>query len=304
MLYVLLCAQLPAQDLPADNIWIDLQEQVRCRAVGNGQATGQIGTLFLSNESEQAFMIQAQAFFIPSDGRHQGYLAHIPAGLTAAPQSVTSIPVIGYCTDLDKPAVPASSPLPSPNQWYVVAQEGVGTPGLKILAQDAELEAFEPTQISELEASKAFRRERSKADWQLQYPGSKEALEGNLQIEEYANISAPLLRAMLQQLEERYDLLLVDYHMPQIDGLKLLEWLENDEAHPNQDITKIMVTADPNIPQSTRGAIVKAGARIVSKGMSIEDLRMLSRLRKSITTRSRPMPPPACGLAPYEKDVT
>lgn len=75
--------------------------------------------------------------------------------------------------------------------------------------------------------------------------------------------------------EERYDLLLVDYHMPQIDGLKLLEWLENDEAHPNQDITKIMVTADPNIPQSTRGAIVKAGARIVSKGMSIEDLRML-----------------------------
>ena len=75
--------------------------------------------------------------------------------------------------------------------------------------------------------------------------------------------------------EERYDLLLVDFHMPQIDGLKLLEWLKNDEAHPNQDISKIMVTADPNIPQSTRGAIVKAGARIVSKGMSIEDLRML-----------------------------
>lgn len=207
MLYVLLCAQLPAQDLPTDNIWIDLEEQVRCRAVGNGQATGQIGTLFLSNESEQAFMIQAQAFFIPSDGRHQGYLARIPAGLTAAPQSVTSIPVIGYCTDLDKPAVPASSPLPPPNQWYAVAQKGVGTSGLKILAQDAELEAFEPTQIPELEASKAFRRERSKADWQLQYPKSNEALEGSLQIDEYANISAPLLRAILQQLEERYDLL-------------------------------------------------------------------------------------------------
>ncbi len=75
--------------------------------------------------------------------------------------------------------------------------------------------------------------------------------------------------------EERYDLLLVDFHMPQIDGLKLLEWLENDDEHPNQDVTKIMMTADPNIPQKNRTAIVKAGARIVSKGMSIEDMRML-----------------------------
>lgn len=75
--------------------------------------------------------------------------------------------------------------------------------------------------------------------------------------------------------EERYDLLLVDFHMPQIDGLKLLEWLKDDDQHPNQDVTKIMMTADPNIPQKNRTAIVKAGARIVSKGMSIEDMRVL-----------------------------
>lgn len=51
--------------------------------------------------------------------------------------------------------------------------------------------------------------------------------------------------------EERYDLLLVDFHMPQIDGLKLLEWLKDDDQHPNQDVTKIMMTADPNIPRKT-----------------------------------------------------
>lgn len=74
--------------------------------------------------------------------------------------------------------------------------------------------------------------------------------------------------------EQQYDLLLVDFHMPQIDGMKLLEWLNTSET-PNDDIVKIMLTADPNIPETTRRAIVHAGARIVSKGMSIEDMKQL-----------------------------
>ena len=74
--------------------------------------------------------------------------------------------------------------------------------------------------------------------------------------------------------EQRFDLLLVDFHMPHVDGLKLLEWLASHE-HPNQEMVKIMLTADPSIPERKRAAIVAAGARIVSKGMPIEDMKIL-----------------------------
>eukprot|EP00966_Prymnesium_polylepis_P067772 1574966-Prymnesium_polylepis.2 len=43
--------------------------------------------------------------------------------------------------------------------------------------------------------------------------------------------------------------------------------------------------------------------RFGSRGKS-DVLRMLGRARKSITTRSSPMPPPACGNAPYLNEST
>ena len=43
--------------------------------------------------------------------------------------------------------------------------------------------------------------------------------------------------------------------------------------------------------------------RFGSLGKS-DDFRMLESAQKSITTRSRPMPPPACGKAPYLKELT
>lgn len=70
-------------------------------------------------------------------------------------------------------------------------------------------------------------------------------------------------------------MLLIDYHMPQLDGIKLFEWLRHDSTHPNQEIFKVMVTADPKVPQTTRLRIVNTGARVVSKSMSTEDLRLL-----------------------------
>ena len=60
-----------------------------------------------------------------------------------------------------------------------------------------------------------------------------------------------------------------------------------------------MVAVSLVIAAATAQGWVRCGSR-----GNIEVLRMLSRLRKSITTRSRPMPPPPCGLAPYEKEVT
>ncbi|MEL6836259.1 MAG: Ig-like domain-containing protein [Bacteroidota bacterium] len=205
-LALLVCQLLPAQNTP-ESSWSELSPTLRCRATGNGQATGQIGSIQVINSGSEAVPIQPQVFFIPSDGKHQGYLARIPAGLTAAPNTETTLPIIGYCTDIDKPAVPATYPLPAPKFWYPVQPDTRNTTAgaVRVLSGRAELPPFSKAQIADIKADKSYRQLKKKTDWKLRYPGTEELVDGTLQVDQAAEVTAPLLYKINQLLEQRYE---------------------------------------------------------------------------------------------------
>ena len=205
-LAMLLYHLLPAQGTPT-NSWLELTPTLRCRASGNGQSTGQIGTVQVINNGPEAVPIQPQVFFIPSDGRHQGYLARIPAGLSAAANTETAIPIIGYCTDLDKPAVPATYPLLPPNNWYPVAPTNPAdvSEAAIALSKRPALANFTAAHIEKVTGSPAYRRTRKKSDWELHYPTVYQTINGTLQLDQGPEAAAPLLDKVTALLEQRYE---------------------------------------------------------------------------------------------------
>ena len=203
---LLSCLSAVAQETPG-NSWLQLNPTLSNRATGSGQATGQIGTLYVQNKGEEAIPIQAQQFFIPSSGSHQGYLARIPAGLTAAANTTTEVPIIGYCMNVDLPATPMGASLPSADQWHPVQQ--LNNPSesgaVAVLPMSPELTPFQAPKIESIKADNAYRRLKKTGDWRLQYPGTQTLIEGTLQLDQVPQIAAPLLQAILQSLQERYD---------------------------------------------------------------------------------------------------
>ena len=82
------------------------QTGLKIEALGTGKTTGHIVNLKIVNKGKNPISIKLDDYFIPSDGKHQGYI--IPTNehpdLMINP-GVTTIPLNGFCTDITKPPV-------------------------------------------------------------------------------------------------------------------------------------------------------------------------------------------------------
>lgn len=75
--------------------------------------------------------------------------------------------------------------------------------------------------------------------------------------------------------EHEYDLMLIDYHMPEKNGISLLQFV--NEQNMSKSAVKVIVTADANISETNKKQIQKYGASILSKGLTISDVKNLLR---------------------------
>lgn len=74
--------------------------------------------------------------------------------------------------------------------------------------------------------------------------------------------------------ETRFDLLLIDYHMPDIDGLQFLRFINENDNKCKQS-AKYIITADANIPLHEKEEMILLCNKILSKGLTSSDIRGL-----------------------------
>src|SRR5687768_15379336 len=84
-------------------------------ATGTGKTTGHIATLNITNNTQSTIKINPQTCYIPSDGKHQPYVATI-SGTFLAP-GTNLILIKGYCANVDAQPVPDGKAMPPLSDW-------------------------------------------------------------------------------------------------------------------------------------------------------------------------------------------
>jgi len=93
------------------------------RPRGTGQTTGHIATITVENNTGRPYELPSAMFYIPSDGRHQGYVARPAPGQIVPPGGAQDVTLEGYCSSVHKPPVPAEESLPPLENWIVPTGE-------------------------------------------------------------------------------------------------------------------------------------------------------------------------------------
>lgn len=82
--------------------------------------------------------------------------------------------------------------------------------------------------------------------------------------------------------ENEFDVIMVDYHMPKLDGLQFLRFV-SEHSLTAKSTMKIVLTADANIPSEVKHEILSLADKLMSKGITSNDIKNIIR---SISLRS------------------
>ncbi len=98
--------------------------KAKISAVGTGQTTGHIADLTITNDSDEPLTVDLDMIYIPSDGKHQGYIVIGGGTITVPPNSTVTVPLNGYCADIHLPPVPKGEAMVPFGDWITPANAG------------------------------------------------------------------------------------------------------------------------------------------------------------------------------------
>lgn len=91
------------------------------KVIGTGRTTGHIIWFFSINEGSHTLELEIPSLLVPSANGHQGYAVPEPTLVSIPPGATVEVPLRGYCTDPDLPAVPPGGTLPPISTWLTDA---------------------------------------------------------------------------------------------------------------------------------------------------------------------------------------
>ncbi|MEL6274745.1 MAG: hypothetical protein AAFU03_06575, partial [Bacteroidota bacterium] len=93
---------------------------------GTGRTTGHIIDLTVSNRTDQRQTVEPATYFVPSEGQFQSYVARLVDTLQLAPGQTLTVPLLGYCADVTRPALPNGKYTTPFKDWVMVRPNEIG----------------------------------------------------------------------------------------------------------------------------------------------------------------------------------
>ncbi|HPQ98390.1 MAG TPA: Ig-like domain-containing protein [Saprospiraceae bacterium] len=218
-------------------------------ALGTGQSSGHIATLYIKNEAPESVRLQPATYYIPALRGFQSYVGSLDDVTTIGPDTVQSIPLYGYCTDVHRAPAPGGMAM-SIADWILVsaASDSALTtlqPGPRVKpfsGVDREALSFSGTPKTNTEAPA------------ICWPDNHQQIGVMINPDADAKSSAALIVMMVQQIEAQVPImqsnssLVTPYHgMPEAERLGVTQhaiWLSigalTGKAYTLEDFTKSM----------------------------------------------------------------
>jgi hypothetical protein len=181
------------------------------RSLSHGRTTGHVIDLILTNSGHQAVEISLPPFYIPSDGKYQGYITTPPSDpvIEVGPGTTITVPLSGYCSDIHKPPVPAGEPTVPIDEWITPDMTGPGPkPGDELddaVFKPVVTETEENGQDLAYEPITPGRTTPHVLTTSITYPGTDVPLRHTIDITTHPEEAAPILFDAMDRITQAFD---------------------------------------------------------------------------------------------------
>ncbi len=167
----------------------------KIKAVGTGQTTGHVATLFVTNNSKELLVLKLGPFLIPSTKKFQGYGVPDIYQLNISPDSTLKIPLRGFCTNPFIPPTGAGEDLPPFSQWVKTSDLPSLTPEMVLTPQNGFFRNAQGTQSGTFIST---------------YPGTDTPFHYTIDIDKHPESAATFIIDLIHAVESTYERLEIE----------------------------------------------------------------------------------------------
>ena len=172
-------------------------------ALGTGRSTGHIATLYIKNESSQPVELVPSTYYIPASHGYQSYVGHLNPGVILAPDTVQSVPLMGYCTDVHRMPAKGGASL-AIEDWILVAPLPDSMMAYRLIQPGDRVDPYGPVDRRALNYSAQAKeiQSNSSSRYSVCWPDDHQPLTAHLDPNADPRATAALVVRLVQQIED------------------------------------------------------------------------------------------------------